>query len=135
MDTLQKWTELDPKRQEYIDFVASGGMTVIDGELKKISAEDLAKKVKVVRQTLYNWREIPGFWELVQERRNILYSRDRMSMVYNAVFKKSLQGDINAAKLLMQQAKILEADKIDHTTNGRDMPSPIISIMNPDNAV
>jgi hypothetical protein len=126
MEALQNFTELDTRHQEYIDFVATGGMAIVDGKLEKISGEQLAKKLKVSRVTVYNWREsVPGFWDYVKERRNTLYARDRMSMVYNAVFKKSLQGDIPAAKLLMQQSKLLEAERVDHTTNGKDLPSPI----------
>jgi hypothetical protein len=121
MDTLQEATELTPQKQAWIDFVATAGVTIDEeGERKKITAEKLSKELKVNRVTLYRWREtIPNFWQLVARRRDEIYSHSRMTVVYNAMLKKAEQGDVAAAKLLMNQSSLLKAEKqenkVEHT--------------------
>lgn len=114
MDAAQNVTDLDPRKQALIDFVATGGMVIDDLQDRptKLTAEDLANKLGVDRRTLYRWRDsMPNFWDLVTERRNEIYNRSRMTKVYNAVFNKAIKGDIAAANLLMKQGGILKADK------------------------
>lgn len=115
----QVTTEINPNQQAWIDFVATGGVTVDEeGQFKKQTASDLSKEIGVDRTTLYRWRDtIPAFWELVKARRNEIYSRSHMTMIYRAMLKKAVQGDVAAAKLMMNQAHMLEADKqeIEHS--------------------
>lgn len=130
METLQKLTtkELDTRQLAWIDHVATGGLSIdVDGKAINTTAIELAKRLKVARQTLYDWQEtIPGFWDMVRVRRNELYSRNAMTLVYKAMLKKATGGDVAAAKLVMQQARVLEAERVDHTTNGKDIVIPIL---------
>jgi hypothetical protein len=40
--------------------------------------------------------------------------------------KKGKGGETQAFLALMRQYELLKSDKIDHTTNGKDMPAPIL---------
>lgn len=103
---------LKPSQQIYVDWLA-GGQTLIDqdGKLEQLTSIALSERVGVTRQALWKYRKLPGFWDMVRERRTELYGQDRMSLIYRAMMGKALKGDTSAAKLMMQQARVLEAER------------------------
>ncbi|MBA3679363.1 hypothetical protein H0W80_04235 [Candidatus Saccharibacteria bacterium] len=96
---IQTYTEITPQQAEYLHFVSNGGY--IDG--KRLSHEQFASDLGVSRKSLYNWQQsIPSFWQRVQELRQKQYKL-KLSNVYEALYKKALEGDVQAARLLFQQ--------------------------------
>lgn len=128
MEDSQNHTVMEPRHQKWIDFCAMGGLTIdADGQIGKKTAEALAKELKVARRTLYDWQDsIPNFWDHVKARRNELYGRDAVTLIYKAMLKKAATGDVAAAKLVLNQARMLEADRQDITSNGKALPTPIL---------
>lgn len=129
-EVAQNGTDVTPPQQEWIDFRAMGGLVIdSDGQVSKKTTDQFSKDSNIPRRTLYNWETaIPDFWEKVKARRNELYARDAVTIIYKSMLKKAAGGDVQAAKLILQQARVLEAEKIDHTTNGKDLPTPIVSL-------
>ena len=74
---------ISPQQDEYIAFVACNGMlpTEDSSELvRKMTAAEFAAEKGVDRTTLYNWRkQIPDFWDRVNEKRKELGGKDRLS--------------------------------------------------------
>lgn len=96
---------LTTAHEQYIAFVALGGLipddTKVSG-MRKMTTVELAAELDVDRTTLYNWRKIiPNFWDLVNEKRKELGSRDRLSTVWNGVFMKASTGDPKAASIYL----------------------------------
>lgn len=117
--TRKQFADLGSKQRIYIDWVAGGGTLVDDdGKLESITSIELAERLGVTRQALHKYRKLTYFWDLVNERRTLLYGRDRMSMLYKAMMGKALKGDTAAMKLMMQQARMLEAEKQDVSVSG-----------------
>lgn len=107
------------KQRRYVDWVAGGGTEVDnDGKLVTVTSLELASQLGVSRQAIHKYRRIANFWDVVADRRRELYSQDRMSMLYRAVWAKGLKGDTAAAKLMMQQARVLEAERSDVNVSG-----------------
>jgi hypothetical protein len=118
----QNATKVTTGQQAYIDFCATGGFIVDDNAdkdetIKRISAEQLGELLGVDRRTLYRWRDsIPNFWDLVAERRDELFSQARMTRIYNAMFKEALKGNVQAAKLMLNQGGRLKAERSENHT-------------------
>ena len=101
MDIQQNPTKLTPQQERFINFVASGQLNL---DLKKQSYQEFAQSLGVDRSTLYSWRRtIPDFWVIVAERTNAIVDK-RIPKIMNAMFAKAMRGDVNAAKLLLNQA-------------------------------
>lgn len=92
-------------QDQFVSYTAYGGLIPDeDGEkiAVRLTMSGFAKKVGVSRQSLYAWREsIPGFWDLVAERRKLMGSRDRLTRVWNGVYMKATTGNPEAAKLYL----------------------------------
>lgn len=115
----KQYVDLGLKQRRYVDWVAGGGTEVDDdGKLVSLTSIDLAAQMGVTRQAIHKYRQIAYFWDIVADRRRELYSQDRMSMLYRAVWAKGLKGDTSAAKLMMQQARVLEAERTDVNVSG-----------------
>jgi hypothetical protein len=119
----QTWTE---QQEKYISFVARGKKT-LSGEDR--TDEEFAKAIGVDRKTLWRWRKLPGFAaavfdEVLQE--NLHYLPNLMKSQLAGGIKKGKGGETPAATLILRQYELLKSDKIDHTTNGKDMPTPIL---------
>lgn len=82
------FTELSPQQQYWVDYnVVQGAITNSDGSMTKITVKDFAEKLGVDRTTLYHWsKNIPNFWDLVSERRKVIFKGARTAKVWNAVF-------------------------------------------------
>lgn len=91
------YSELSPQQQMYIDYCTiQGVITNDDGtghrdpndpKVVKLSLEKFAEQIGVDRKTLYNWKtSIPNFWDLVNERRQMINSGARLQKVWNALF-------------------------------------------------
>lgn len=80
--------ELSPQQQYWVDYnVVQGVITQSDGEMTKVTVQTVADRLNVNRSTLYDWsKNIPNFWELVAERRKVIFSGARLAKVWNAVF-------------------------------------------------
>lgn len=76
------------EQQAWVDFnVVQGTIVESDGEMHKMSVREFADKVGVNRTTCYNWtKQIPNFWEMVNDRRKIVFSGARTAKVWNALF-------------------------------------------------
>lgn len=97
--------QITPQQSDYIAFTAFGGL-IPDPEGEKVAikmtATELAEKLGVSRTTLYTWRDsIPNFWELVNEKRREIGSKERLSNVWNGVYLKATAGNPEAAKLYL----------------------------------
>lgn len=136
--TQEKWTDAQIK---YAQFLARGKKTI--GGIKR-SNEEFAKAIGVNAATLYRWKMQDGFMALVFEldMRELVDDLPQMRQAVKAsVLGQELSyvngkgktiklkpANVQAYLALMRQAKLLQSDKIDHTTNGKDMPAPIMSI-------
>lgn len=107
-----RYEMLSSRQQMYVDWIA-GGQTIIDdeGNLQPLTSIEFATKLGVTRQAIHAYRKLPGFWSMVRDRRTELYGQDRMSFVYKAMMRKAIKGDTSAMKLMMQQARVLEAER------------------------
>lgn len=92
---------LEPKHMMWIDYCALGGMMTNDeGAITNMTITQFADKMSVSRTTLNNWKKaIPGFWDLVRQRRIELSKNSRASKVYNGLFLKASLGEPAAVKL------------------------------------
>lgn len=97
--------QLDWRHEQYIAYVAMGGLIPDpDGNnlAVKMTTTQLAARLGVERTTMFYWRKsIPGFWDLVAEKRKELGSKDRLSQVWNGIFMKASAGNAEAAKLYL----------------------------------
>ena len=108
MTTLaQSGTVIDPRRQLFIDFVASGQ---INSAGFRVTFEEFAASIGVDRRTLYKWEEgIPNFWAITARRSMDMVQR-RAPRIMNAMYAKALRGDVAAAKLLLAQGGLLSTE-------------------------
>ena len=130
-----KWTDL---QYEYISFFARG-LKTIGGE--KISRDEWGKRNETDPATLWRWQQLPGFKQVVFDLAVAEFIPRIPDMLTAQVAKATGQqlkdskgkvvkpGDTQAFMALMRQFELLKSDKLDHTTNGKDMPSPIISLI------
>jgi len=96
---------LEQKQEEFISFKAVSGLIVEVGEdIKSMNLTEFAKYVGVDRKTLYNWQKsIPNFWERVKQRRQAIFSRDRVSKVWSRVYLDAVSGKAEQQKLFLGQ--------------------------------
>lgn len=96
---------LTPQQQNYISYVAVGGLiTEDDGSVHKLRLEDFATSLGVDRRTLNNWkRNIPNFWQLVEQRRSEIFTQNRITAVWNGLFLRAMKGDAEQAKIILGQ--------------------------------
>ena len=98
-----------------------------------MSRDEFAQSIGVDDATLYRWQKLPGFKTAVFEA-SMEHLSNRIPELNKAMMGKALgfkdfkNADVPAYNILMRQFALLKADKIDHTTNGKDMPTPIISL-------
>lgn len=86
---------LNIKQQTFIDYKAVGGwLTAPDANIpKKMTMQELADKLEIGRQTLYDWtKSIPSFWERVAARRKELFSQERLIKIQDTWYLKALAG-------------------------------------------
>lgn len=120
----QKWTD---DQLKYVEFVARGKKN-LQGERR--SDEYFAKSIGVNRTTLWRWQCLDGFAEAVFElslRSLVPYLPSlNVAMLGKAVgSKKHEAASYQAYLALMRQFELLKSDKVDHTTMGKEMPTPI----------
>jgi transposase-like protein len=111
---LQKLAGITPQKQYYIDYIALGGAVMSDdGEFIPTAATEIATQLGISRNALYKWRvAIPKFWELVEQRRDELYSQAVVPQIYRAMRNKAvIQGDVQAAKLILNQVGQLKSER------------------------
>lgn len=90
----------DPRWQYFISYRALNGIIVIYDEetqtekFKKMKMQELADKLGVSRQTLYEWEErIPNFWQRVRAKKKELSSQKRLAMMDEKFFLKAYKFD------------------------------------------
>jgi hypothetical protein len=98
-EIIIKW-----RHQQYIDWVASGGLRVFeDGTFEEVTATAFAKSVNVSRTTIYDWpRIIPDFQARVAQRRAEIYSGARVNQVWKGVFLKAMTGEAQQADMVLR---------------------------------
>lgn len=76
------------QQQAWVDFnVVQGVIVESDGAMTKMTVRDFTDKIGVNRTTVYGWtKQIPNFWDLVAERRKVIFSGARTAKVWNALF-------------------------------------------------
>lgn len=120
-----RWT---PQQIKYIEFV-SRGKTNLKGE--KRTDDEFAKAVGVGRTTLWRWQNEDGFAEAIFEQslKNLIpyLPSLNVAMLGKASGSKKHQGASERAYLaLMRQYELLKTDKVDITTKGKELPTPIL---------
>jgi hypothetical protein len=118
-----KWSE---KQIKYIQFLGRGKKGK-DGT--SFTNEQFARAIGVNPDTLYTWKKLSGFTQAVFDyilTANLDYLPDIFAAQLIAAGKKGKGGDTQAFMAIMRQYELLKSDKIDHTTNGKDMPAPIL---------
>ncbi len=98
-------TVTDVRLDEYISYVAVGGLiTEDDGSFKRMSLEEFADKLDVDRKTLFNWKKtVPDFWDRVDAKRSELFSRNRITAVWNGLYLRAAAGGAEQAKIILGQ--------------------------------
>lgn len=123
--TQQGFTE---DQYKYLRYVARGRKDIAGNSYTE---EQFAKAIGVDRTTTYRWRGIPGFAQVLFEeilKENMHYLPQLVQAQVAAAGKKGKGGETAAMTLLLRQYQLLQSDKIDHTTNGKDMPAPIMKL-------
>lgn len=123
METQEKWTDQQIK---YIQFLARGkkdlhGRSYTEGEFAKIMGVDFS--------TIWRWKQKDGFAKVLFEasmKEVAVYLPEMIKAQAAAGLKKGKGGETQAFMALMRQYELLKSDKIDHTTNGKDLPAPIL---------
>lgn len=133
--TIDSWTETQIKYARFL----SRGKTTLSGE--KRTNEQFAEAIGVGVATLYRWKELEGFMHLVFEMTMkdlvddlpMMVKSIKAKAVGQTLYYKDRRGkereakpDTQAFLAVMRQARLLQSEKIDHTTNGKDMPTPIL---------
>lgn len=133
--TIEKWSDQQIKFARYL----SRGKTNLQGERRTM--EQFANAIGVGVATLYRWRELDGFMQIVfdmtmkdmvDDLPTMLKAMKAKAAGQSVMYKdrrgkeREAKPDTQAFMALMRQAKLLQADRHDHTTNGKDMPSPIL---------
>lgn len=119
------FTMLTPQQQYWVDYnVVQGLITESDGEMKKVSVNQFAEKLGVDRTTLYSWtRRIPNFWDLVDERRKVLFRHGaRTAKVWNSLFiAATVKLNVQAQSLWLLNADKsfkIPSTKVEHSATG-----------------
>lgn len=115
----------DELLQKYIEFVARGKRNK-QGERR--TDEQFADAIGVNRTTLWRWSKHPSFNKAVFDeilRQNVHHLPDLVKSQMVGGIKKGKGGETPAATLILKSYQLL-LDKVDHTTNGKDMPAPIM---------
>lgn len=122
--TAQKsvsYETLDTAKQALVDYRALSGYIATDDNelgLKRMSVDDLAGKLGVVRQTIYDWQNsIPNFWGIVNARRAVISSESRLAAIEKVWLAKALKGEwqhLNAWLLNYKPGYKTPTAKIEH---------------------
>jgi hypothetical protein len=87
---------LTSQQQAWVDYKALGGV-IYDADadtLRKMPVHELAEKLNISRETLYQWRnQIPGFWERVEQRRAELNGQEVLAQIHTKWKIKALKMD------------------------------------------
>lgn len=104
--TSGRWTA---KQRRYQEILADPG--------EKRTQEEIAGELGVKRQTLWNWRQLEGFWaelhRLVKDRTNQAIAR-----VWDALMRQCKRGDVQAMRLYFQLRGELTEQVKDLTERG-----------------
>lgn len=88
---------LDDANKALVDYRAlSGWISTDDNELglRKMTVDELAGKLGVVRQTIYDRQNsIPNFWGIVNQRRSEISTESRLAAVEKIWLTKALKGE------------------------------------------
>lgn len=123
MDAQQNPTGLTPQQIKLVKFVASGK---IDSEGNKWTIEKFCEEVlHMNRATYYDWMSKQEVRMAILDETMGRVHQFVPAMVQAQVAKAVKKQDTTAFMAVMRQAGVLKSDKIDHTTNGKDMPVPI----------
>jgi hypothetical protein len=121
--TLGNFSE---KQLKYIQFLARNSTTK-SGE--KRTKEQFAEAIGIHWTTLYDWQRLPGFAQALFEE-TLKFNAKHLPAIVQAQIaaagKKGKGGDTQAFMAIMRQYELLKSDKVDHTTNGKDLPAPIM---------
>ncbi len=80
--------EFDPDYEEFVKWEATPLVLIDDTDNWPQTMQEEADKLKVSRQTLYDWRKRPGHWEHVKDVYNSLHGR-RLQKVRDALFTRT----------------------------------------------
>lgn len=101
-ETGKSW---NPKQLAYMMMLADIGNEKSDPEM--------AEELGVSRQTLWNWRQLPGFLDDAEHLLDKML-KSQMAHVYRGLMKRAKQGEVDQAKLLLAQAgRLKEAQQAD----------------------
>lgn len=104
MKALEELPKLNYKQMQFVEFLARGS---ISKEGIKQTREEFALSIGVSRKTLYRWQEnIPNFWAGVHTRSHELLN-EKIPKIIEAMYQKALLGDVQAARLILNQANVL----------------------------
>lgn len=97
-------------QQAWVDFNVVQGLVIeSDGSMTKLTVAQFADKCGVNRTTCYAWtKQIPNFWDLVNDRRREMFNGARKAKVWNALF-------INATTKMNVQAQAIFLANSDDT--------------------
>lgn len=91
------YATLDAGKKTLVDYRAlSGWVSTDDNELgvRRMTMDELAGKLGVSRQTLYDWQNnTPNFWAMVNQRRSEVSGESRLSAVEKVWLTKALKGE------------------------------------------
>jgi AcrR family transcriptional regulator len=124
--SLQNPTVLTPIQLKYVAIVASGR---VGSNGRRMSMEAIAKDLGVNRATLYAWeKSLPGFWDEVRVLVDESLTKS-VPEILGALKRRALDGDVAAAKLILNQARALRpAPRVDMAV---DVNQPMqISVVN-----
>lgn len=118
---LVTYESLDAAKRTLVDFRALNGLIATDDKdagIKKMTVDELAGKLDVNRKTLYDWQNsIPGFWEMVNQRRTEISPQSRLAKVEEVWYMKAVKGDwqhLNAWLLNYKPGYKTPAAKVEH---------------------
>lgn len=140
----QTRTKLTKVQQDYITFCALGTYWPKDSDEPMVieSVSAYCRESGTPRRTVYDWEgSIVGFWDMVEEQRKLQLNR-KLTEYYKwaeisarPIVKKSggvtelvRAGSAEHLKILLGQSGRQAATKNDHTTNGKDLPTPMLDI-------
>jgi hypothetical protein len=118
------FSELSVPQQMWVDYnVVQGVITESDGEMRKMTVVDFARHMNVDRTTCYLWtRSIPNFWDLVAERRKLVFGGARTAKVWNSVFlAATVKLNVKAQELWLANADPtfrIASQKVEHEVGG-----------------
>ena len=126
MEDTKNANSLTPQQQAFVQFLACGK---VDEKGKKWTQDEFAKKkLKMHPVTVSNWKKIPAIRQALHEAAIGNIVEFVPAMLKAQVGKAINKGDTQAFMAVMRQSGLLMADKQDHTTNGKDLPAPMLDI-------